>query len=375
MLHIISLLKQARMTLVIAALSGWTMLVAGYACTKTVHPANQYDSTYYGRLSFVIGNNATFSYYDSALTHTGLLDTLSQAGPFTLVVPNDDAFAGYIAFGAVGNLNSLLWGIGPQALSPYTDYDIIRGQYDFRSLPLENNMELPSIAGSKVYLTRYLSGGDTVTTINGLPLISLDNAASNGTLDVLSASVPAPQIFPTVWQQLQADSNYAYFVAAAQRAHLDTLLSGSGVYTVLAPTNQAFESLGNLGLNVGVNTSTLDSILTADPVQLRQLIGYHILPGRYFLNDFIRLQPSGDSLLLNTVNGGTLSFFGLTGTPAPFLAGTVTPTFYGNGNQGQAAGIYNQIAGCAGNSCYFTRNQDIPAGNGVIQMLSSVLIP
>ena len=357
-------------------LAGWIGLFAGASCTKTVHAVNGKDSTYYGRLSFVIGNNATFSYYDSALTHTGLLDTLSQAGPFTLLVPNNDAFAGYLAFGnSIPDLNALIFDIGLQGLPAYTGYDIVRGRYDLRSLPLESNMELTSVSGGKVYLTRYLSGTDTITTVNGLRLISLDNAASNGELDVMSASVPAPEVYGTVWQQLQTDTNYSYFVAAAERVHLDSVLTGPGPLTVLAPNNQAFQQLGNFGLNAGINTSSLDSVLAADPVRLRQIISYHILPGRFFMNDFLRTQLPGDTLLLNTVNGETLPFFGATGSPPPFMDGTVDPTFYGNGNNGQGAGVYHYISGCYANSCYFSKEQDFPAGNGVVHMMANVLIP
>lgn len=357
-------------------LAGWVFLFAGYSCTKTVHSASGNDSTYYGRLSFVIGNNATFNDYDSALTHTGLLDTLSQAGPFTLLVPNNDAFTGYLAFGnSTPNLNTLLFDIGLQNLPAYTAYDIVRGSYDFRSLPLENNMELTSISGEKVYLTRYLSGTDTVTTVNGLQLISLDNAASNGTLDVMSASVLAPALYSTVWQQLQTDTNYAYFVAAVERAHLDTVLTGPGPLTVLAPNNQAFQQLGNMGLDAGVNTSSLDSILAADPVRLRQIVSYHIVPGRYFINDFLRSQLPGDTLLLSTVNGETISFFGMTASPPPFMDGTVSPAFYGNGNLGQAGTVYHYISSCNSNSCFYSKEQDFPAGNGVVHMLANVLLP
>lgn len=385
--HFISIVRKARLSLAVSGLVAWTAMVTVYSCTKTGGTVIGRDSTYFGRLPFVIKDNSTFSNYYSALQMTGWLDTLSTEGPFTVLLPNNDTYlAGYNSTTpAKGDLNSFISSIGKYPLSSYVSYDILRGKWPLRSLPLGDNQELPTVVGSKVYITRYLSGTDTVTTVNGQKVISFDNPASNGSIDVISSVIPNPKIYPSVLQIIQSDTNFAFFAAALQRTHLDTLLlNGKGPYTVLVPTNTAFSwQLANAatsyGVHPGINVFSVDSILVADPVRLAALVKYHILTGRYFLNDFNRLQTT-DSLSLATLNGETVKYFAQTGGYAYFPIGTVAPQFYGNGNL-QATYSYYQSAGivyasfCGTVSCYAVNSSDRPADNGVVHMIGNVLLP
>jgi uncharacterized surface protein with fasciclin (FAS1) repeats len=356
-------LRHPRLSLAAGALLTWIMLVTLHSCTRTVAGSAQ-DSTYYGRLSFVIKDNATFSNYYSALQQTGYLDTLSAPGPYTVLLPNNDAYkAGYASSPSGGDLSTFIWSIGLPLLSPYVSYDILRGKFALRSLPLGDNQELPSIMGGKVYVSRYLSGTDTVTTVNGLQVISLDNPASNGLISVISGSIPNPEIYPTVLQVLQTDTSFSIFAAALHRTHLDTLLNGKGSFTVLAPHNSAFQPV--------------DSILVADPVKLANLISYHILPGRYFLNDFLRRQTT-DTLQLATMNGTALKFFARQGGITFFPIGPAAPAFYGNGNLQNGSYYPTTIfygGFCGPISCYKFNASDLPASNGVVHMLNNILIP
>jgi uncharacterized surface protein with fasciclin (FAS1) repeats len=358
----VHLLYQPRLPLATGALTAWIVLLTLHSCTRTVAGSGQ-DSTYFGRLSFVIENNATFSQYYLALQQTGYGDTLSTPGPYTVMLPNDDAYKGYLAFSSVGgNLSSFDWSIG-KPLAPYVAYDIVRGKIPLRQLPLGDNQPLVSIMGGTLYVSRYLSGTDTMTTVNGLQVISPDNSGSNGLLNVISGCVPNPQIYPTVLQVLQSDTNFAAFVTALQRTHLDTLLNGNGPFTVLAPQNSALPPV--------------DSILVADPVKLSQLVKYHILPGRYFKNDFQRRQTT-DTLKLATTNGETLGYFA-TGNGSSFPSGQPAPAFYANGNVQNGIPYAVGIAGilfCGPiGQCYIVNPSDLPAGNGVVHMISSVLNP
>ena len=385
--HFISIIRKSRLSLAASALAVWVVMVAAYSCTKTGGTGMAQDSTYFGRLPFVIKDNSTFSTYYSALQMTGWLDTLSTAGPYTIILPNNDTYlAGYNSISpAKGDLSSFILSINKSSLSSYVSYDLLRGKWALRSLPLGDNQELPTVTGSKLYVSRYLSGGDTVTTVNGQKVISFDNPASNGSINVISSAIPNPMIYPSVLQIIQSDTNFAFFAAALQRTHLDTLLlNGKGPYTVLVPSNSSFSwTLFNgsqgYGLNPGMNLFSVDSILKADPVRLSSLVKYHILTGRYFINDFNRLQTT-DSLSLTTLNGETVKYFAQTGGYSYFPIGTVQPEFYGNGNL-SATDSYYQSAGvgypsfCGTVSCYLVNSTDRPAGNGVVHMLSNVLLP
>ena len=130
------LFRQARLSLALSGLVAWTVLVTLHSCTKTTAGATQ-DSTYFGRLSFVIQNNSTFSYYYSALQITGLVDTLSSTGRYTVLLPNNDAFGGgYLAFAPAGqgDLNSFTLSVGKSALPAYIYYSILRGDHDLSTL-------------------------------------------------------------------------------------------------------------------------------------------------------------------------------------------------------------------------------------------------
>lgn len=73
-------------------------------------------------------------------------------------------------------------------------------------------------------------------------------------------------------------------------AVLDVLLS-DGPFTVFAPTNKAFEALGNDVL----------ADLDANPALLAEILTYHVVSGKFFSTDL------PDSILVDTVNGKGLA--------------------------------------------------------------------
>lgn len=363
-------------------------LANGTSCTKKLVNDPIADSIYLGSLPFVINNNSTFSGFYATLQSTGWLDTLYGKGPYTVILPNDDAYLGY-ANGAPGNFATyevaeMRNGL---TLSNAVGYDIIKGLISLRSLPLGENQTLTSITGRTHYVTRYISApGDTVTAVDGQIVISTDNPATNGLIQVVAGAVPYPDLFPTVLQQIQSDTSLTYFAAALQVTHLDTLLEGSNPYTVLAPVNETFEGISYWAPNgiPGLHLYSLDSVLAADPVKLRQFMEYYILPGRYYLNDFMRqLKSATDTLPLTMLSGEVVKF---TMNPYPYGtlpfmaeapgAGTLQPVFYGNGNVPTGANPANAYAeSIFTTQSYFENSVDLTAQNGVLHTIQGLLIP
>lgn len=307
-------------------------------------------------IDFVLNDNFSLNLSYAGLQYAGLTDTLAKTGPYTFLASDNSAFqlvnittpGTFIYFGSLARVQNIM------------RYCILNGSIALKNLPLVQNKSFLTNEGGNVYVTRYLNGSDTVTTVNGLILSNTDVAASNGLIQVLP-QVMNPEVYQKVIDHIHNDTTLTMFAAALQRSKLDvSLLSGTDEYTLLAPSNTAFYHSGQLGKNLGI--STLDSILTADPVKLAAFLKYHIIKGRYFQGDLYRnmqADPTGIAML----NGEKIV---IGGYPDGFHA----ITFLGSGNNGIPSQIslptfYDPTINYA----------DIPCGNGVVHIINQVLIP
>lgn len=311
-------------------------------------------------LKFVLNDNFNFGVVYGALSKTNLLDTLGKPGPYTFIAPANSAYALIL-------INYPLTSYAFQLISPLTlrnqmQYYTLDGKIAFKSISLVQNKPYKTHTGGNIYVSRYLNGNDTVTTVNGLKVTSLDNPASNGLIQVLP-QVMNPEVYLNSLSYLRSDTTLSLFSAAVQRAGLDvSLLQGNEVYTMLAPSNTAFQRSAKLGLNLGL--STLDSIVKADPVKLADFLKYHILKGRYFDGDLFRNAKADPTGMVTLATGKVV----IGGTPGGFH----TITFLGRGNKG----IPSVIALDASyNSNPTLNNVNIPCGNAVVHIIDRVLVP
>lgn len=133
----------------------------------------------------------------------------------------------------------------------------------------------------------------------------------------------------TILDVAQKNGNFTILLDAVQQAGLEGALSGSGPFTVLAPTDAAFEALLN------GNNLTEEQLLQAK--ELADILQYHVLSGKLLAADM--------------TNGSRATT--LQGKPVTFEVkdGKV----YVNGAQ--------------------LVTTDIPASNGVIQAIDAVILP
>lgn len=157
----------------------------------------------------------------------------------------------------------------------------------------------------------------------------------------------------TIVQLAQANPNLSTLVTAVQAAGLVETLSGSGPFTVFAPTNDAFNALP---------PGTLDALL-GNRTELTNVLTYHVVPGS-FLATQVSSMPSlptvqGQPLAVTVQSGGGVRVNGAnivqtdirasngvihvidavmippagtpapTGSPTPVLTATATPTAAG----------------------------------------------
>ena len=136
----------------------------------------------------------------------------------------------------------------------------------------------------------------------------------------------------TVVDVAAAAGDFTTLVAAIEAAGLVETLSGPGPFTVFAPTDEAFaaalESLGLTAEELLADTETLTSILT-----------YHVIAGEVPSSAVVTMDGQSAA----TVNGAEVTI-GVDGETVTVNDATVTAV-------------------------------DIPASNGIIHVIDSVLIP
>jgi uncharacterized surface protein with fasciclin (FAS1) repeats len=90
------------------------------------------------------------------------------------------------------------------------------------------------------------------------------------------------------------------FAAAAKAAGLDLTLEGPGPYTVLVPTDAAFDRMP---------AGALDALMKPDArAELTGVLSYHILPGAILTSDIAKaVDAGGGKTQLQTMGGGTLT--------------------------------------------------------------------
>ncbi|MEN9617643.1 MAG: hypothetical protein RL022_3065, partial [Chloroflexota bacterium] len=86
----------------------------------------------------------------------------------------------------------------------------------------------------------------------------------------------------TIVDTAAAAGSFGTLLAAAQAAGLVDALSGSGPITVFAPTDSAFEKLGN---------DTIAALLE-DKEKLASILTYHVVKGSVLAKDVVKLSTA-----------------------------------------------------------------------------------
>ena len=133
---------------------------------------------------------------------------------------------------------------------------------------------------------------------NDLTGITISGSEDNGTLLFMPAAGAEgfePPPVDNIVETLIANGSFNTLVAAIQAAELEDDLSGSGPFTVFAPTDDAFDLLPE---------GTLDSLLEpANKDTLIDLLTYHVFNGSVLASDAIALDGQSVAML----NGKAMS--------------------------------------------------------------------
>lgn len=115
--------------------------------------------------------------------------------------------------------------------------------------------------------------------------------------DTIVATEPAGD--KTIVALAQGNPQVSTLVTAITAAGLGETLSGTGPFTVFAPSNDAFAK---------VDKATLDGLLKPEnKAKLASLLTYHVVAGNVKSGDLAKLITDGNgTATVKTVNGGTL---------------------------------------------------------------------
>ena len=267
----------------------------------------------------IVVNSEVHNTLEAAVLAAGLEGALAGPGPLTVFAPTDAAFEALPA----GTLDALL--ADPTgALTQVLLYHVVAAAA--LSTDLSDGQMIATLQGQDVTVT--ISGGNVF--INDAQVIVADIIADNGVVHVIDA-VLVPQSNPqpeTVVEIIVNSPVHTVLETAVIAAGLADDLSGTGPFTVFAPTDNAFAALP---------AGTLDALL-ADPTgALAQVLLYHVV--------------AGEALSSSLTNGQTIATL-----------------------QGQSVTV-----SITGGNVFINDAQvimaDIMADNGVVHVIDAILTP
>lgn len=166
-----------------------------------------------------------------------------------------------------------------------------------------------------------------------------DMNATAGTTVIVGGAEMLPT--KTIVENASESADHTTLVAAVKAAGLVETLSGTGPFTVFAPTNAAFEKLP---------AGTVDGLLKpAAKADLTKVLTYHVVPGNMTAALLLAAIKSGNGKAeLTTVQGAKLT--------ASETGGTITLTDSKGGKS-----VVTQA--------------DVTQSNGVVHVVDTVLMP
>ena len=229
----------------------------------------------------------------SAALAAGLKDDLSGPGPFTIFAPDNAAFAALPEY----TLNALLEAGNIEILQKVLGFHVIVGQTILAG-DLTDGAMVTTLQGGD--LTVDLST-PTDPKVNGVSITATDITVDNGVIHLVD-EVILPDF--NIVETASITEGFSTLVAAVAAGDLVSTLSDEmGSFTVFAPTNDAFATLGG----------TVDALLEAENQGiLVDVLTYHVLDSE------VASSALSDGLAVATVEMGDVTFMADAMSPSGF---------------------------------------------------------
>uniref|UniRef100_A0A7M4EYL2 Transforming growth factor-beta-induced protein ig-h3 n=1 Tax=Crocodylus porosus TaxID=8502 RepID=A0A7M4EYL2_CROPO len=261
----------------------------------------------------LVGSSTTQLYSD----RSNLRPEIEAPGSFTIFAPSNLAWASLPA----ETLDSLVSNVNIELLNALRYHMVNR-----RVLTddLKHGTSLPSMYQNLSLQIHHYPNG--IVTVNCARLLKADHQATNGVVHLIDKVIATTT--NNIQQIVEIEESLETLRAAVAASGLNNLLESNGQFTLLAPTNEAFEKIPQ---------ETLNRIL-GDPEALRDLLNHHILKSAMCAEAIIA------GLAMETLEGTTLE------------------------------------VGCSGeeltlNGRPIIANKDVVATNGVVHFVNELLIP
>lgn len=222
--------------------------------------------------------------FTQALNITGLAETYKQSGEHTIFAPSNDAFTAFLTAKGFATIND----VPVDQLRNLLSNHIINGVFQTTQLTTKYVKSLAfGSASSTNELSLYV---DTTAGIkvNGVATVVTSNiVASNGVIHIVDTVIDLPTIATHTKANLNLSSFANTLALPAQTAVL-TNLTGSTIYTVFEPTNDAFTSLDT-------ELTSSGGIAGVSDANMSKILSYHITNGNTLSIAF------SDSLVFSTL--------------------------------------------------------------------------
>lgn len=249
-------LSKFKIIIAVIALASFTI-----SCNNDDNPV--VDNTITG----IAKTNSNLSILVQALVKADLATTLQGVGPYTVFAPTDAAFTAFLKTTPYATLNDVPKDVLTQILLNH----VVSGKVKSTDLSTGYIKTLAKgSASSTNNLSMFVNTASGVK-LNGVATVTTaDVMASNGVIHIVDKVIG----LPTIVTHATANPNFTSLVGAltaAGQPDFVGILSGTGPFTVFAPTNDAFTAL-NTELAPG-------GIAGVSAANLTKVLKYHVANG------------------------------------------------------------------------------------------------
>ena len=211
--------------------------------------------------------NSNLSILVQALVKADLAATLQGTGPFTVFAPTDAAFTAFLKTTPYATIND----VPKEALTQILLNHVVSGAIKSTDLSTGYAKTLAKSATSGTNTMSLYVDLASGVKLNGVAKVTTaDVMATNGVIHVVDAVIN----LPTIVTHATANANFTSLVGALTKSgqpDFVSILSGTGPFTVFAPTNDAFTAF-NTELAPG-------GIAGVSSANLTKVLQYHVVSG------------------------------------------------------------------------------------------------